>query len=539
MFESVKALIVVFVVCVGAFVFARIAFGEFVSVKIMDRWRNVFLLSTVAAFLIPNFWVFLLVFGAIAALAAGREDVKPAIYLLLLFAVPAAGERVPGFAGIRNFLNLAPYNILAIAVLFPLLFAGGKTREKTRTGMLADSCFIAFSVLSLALAFRDTTMTDGVRRFSTYFLTAFGPYLVFSRYCWSKENLKIATIACVTPLVALSGVGLVETLLSWHVYVNAVDNWNISFFTRYLARSGFLRAYASVLGPITFGLFLTVGFALSLSVLAASKRKLFPLMAVAALGVGLIVTFSRGPWIGAAFGAFVIAATMDRPLTGLMRLAGAGFVTTIALLMTPMGPKLISMLPFIGDVEPNTISYRQNLFEVGWAYVMKYPFFGSEGYLNAPEMQSLVQGQGIIDIVNSYLQVALDKGIVGLALFVGVSGFSALNGLGAIKRARAIDPDYAIYVQGWVAALFGALLTLATTTNVNAQIAEVHWLLCGICVGAARSVALAGRANAARGESDSGDDPPEPPGGRPAKTRAASGPSPASLPPHLRQYARR
>ncbi|MEZ5915227.1 MAG: hypothetical protein R3C42_06340 [Parvularculaceae bacterium] len=58
MFESVKALIVVFVVCVGAFVFARIAFGEFVSVKIMDRWRNVFLLSTVAAFLIPNFWVF-------------------------------------------------------------------------------------------------------------------------------------------------------------------------------------------------------------------------------------------------------------------------------------------------------------------------------------------------------------------------------------------------------------------------------------------------------------------------------------------------
>ena len=162
MFESVKALIVVFVVCVGAFVFARIAFGEFVSVKIMDRWRNVFLLSTVAAFLIPNFWVFLLVFGAIAALAAGREDVKPAIYLLLLFAVPAAGERVPGFAGIRNFLNLAPYNILAIAVLFPLLFAGGKTREKTRTGMLADSCFIAFSVLSLALAFRDTTNYLGI-----------------------------------------------------------------------------------------------------------------------------------------------------------------------------------------------------------------------------------------------------------------------------------------------------------------------------------------------------------------------------------------
>ncbi|HNR76891.1 MAG TPA: O-antigen ligase family protein [Parvularculaceae bacterium] len=535
--ESLKALFVVFVMCAGAFVFARIAYREHLDPKIIDRWRNVFLMATIAAFIIPNYWAFLFVFGVLAAAAAVRDPVRPAIYLLLLFAVPAAGERVPGFAGINNFLALAPFNILALAVLFPILFAGSQTRKQRGVGALADFCFLAFSVLSLALAFRDTTMTDGIRRFAAYVLTAFGPYIVFSRYYWSKDNLKIATLACAIPLIALSGVGLAETVLSWHMYANAVDNWNISFFTRYLERSGYLRAYASVFGPITFGLFLTIGFSLALAVMASSKRRLFPMIGVMAVAVGLIVTFSRGPWIGAAFAAFIFAATVDKPLTGLMRFAGAGFLAAIVLLMTPMGPKLIGMLPFIGEVESNTISYRQRLFDVGWPYVMKFPYFGSDDYLLAPELQGLVQGQGIIDIVNAYLQVALDKGLVGLALFLGVSGFAALNGLNAIKRARAVDPEYAVYVQGWVAALFGAMLTLATTTNVVAQIAEVHWLLCGVCVGAARSVRLAAEQKAAGvGEEDAGL--PTPPKSPVSPPRAA-GPAAENLPPHLRQYAKR
>lgn len=535
--ESLKALFVVFVMCAGAFVFARIAYREHLDPKIIDRWRNVFLMATIAAFIIPNYWAFLFVFGVLAAAAAVRDPVRPAIYLLLLFAVPAAGERVPGFAGINNFLALAPFNILALAVLFPILFAGSQTRKQRGVGALADFCFLAFSVLSLALAFRDTTMTDGIRRFAAYVLTAFGPYIVFSRYYWSKDNLKIATLACAIPLIALSGVGLAETVLSWHMYANAVDNWNISFFTRYLERSGYLRAYASVFGPITFGLFLTIGFSLALAVMASSKRRLFPMIGVMAVAVGLIVTFSRGPWIGAAFAAFIFAATVDKPLTGLMRFAGAGFLAAIVLLMTPMGPKLIGMLPFIGEVESNTISYRQRLFDVGWPYVMKFPYFGSDDYLLAPELQGLVQGQGIIDIVNAYLQVALDKGLVGLALFLGVSGFAALNGLNAIKRARAVDPEYAVYVQGWVAALFGAMLTLATTTNVVAQIAEVHWLLCGVCVGAARSVRLAAEQKVAGvGEEDAGL--PTPPKSPVSPPRAA-GPAAENLPPHLRQYAKR
>ncbi|MCB2097201.1 MAG: O-antigen ligase family protein [Parvularculaceae bacterium] len=542
MIEALKALVVVLIVNAGAFVFARMAFREFLSPAVIDRWRNILLLSTVAAFLIPNFWLMLVVIGVIAAMSSALETVRPAIYLLLLFAIPAADQRVPGFFGINNFLNLAPFNVLALVVLFPLLGGSRETRDFRNVGGLADLCFIAFSVLSLALAFRDTTATDGIRRFAAYVLTAFGPYLAFSRYYWPKDRLAAGTLACLIPLIAIAGAAVVETILHWHVYVNAVENWNIRFSTRYLARSGLLRAYGPVFGPITLGLYFVVAFSLALAFFAAAKRKLLPAIAVGAIGVGLIVTFSRGPWVGAAFAVFMIAATAERPMAWFIRLVGVGFVATTVLLMTPFGPQLFNMLPFVGEVESNTIDYRQRLFEVGWAYVMKYPLFGSDGYLNAPELQSLVQGQGIIDIVNSYLQVALDRGIVGLALFVGVSLFAALSAMRAIGVARRFDNEYALYVQAWFAALMGVMLTLATTTNVNAQIAETHWLLCGICVGIARSVQAVAAAKVNAFVDD--EPPPGPPGGPedppPGRSLASARTLPAdNLPKHLRQYADR
>ncbi len=536
MIEPLKGLIVVFTLSLGAFVFARMAFSQIIDGRIIDRWRNVYLAVTIAAFMIPNFWFMLFVVALIAGMMGATSREKPPLYMLLLFAIPAADALVPGFGGIRNFLNLYPFNILAVVILFPLLFAPQENRKFHGAGALADYCFILFSILSLVLAFRDTTITDGFRRSTAYILTAFGPYLVFSRYSWTPERLKIGTLAYAIPLIALSGVAVVETVLHWHVFINAIDNWNIKFNARYMARSGFLRAYASVFGPITFGLFLVVGLAVMAAVVTTAKRRFLPLIAFGALGAGLITTFSRGPWVGAALAIVTFAMTTGKPMSNLVRLAMIGCVAFPIIAVSPMGDELIQMLPFVGNVESGTIDYRQRLFEVAWPYAMTHPWFGSEDYLTAPEMQSLVQGQGIIDIVNSYLQVALDKGLVGLALFVGVSGFSLLSIYRSIGAARRLDPDYAAYVQGWFAALVGFMLTIATTTNVIAQIAEVHWMLCGICVGIARSVAAAVEAGKTAAPSDQG--PPSDPEPPPARSNRAS-PYAPPLPAHLRQYAKR
>ena len=47
-------------------------------------------------------------------------------------------------------------------------------------------------------------------------------------------------------------------------------------------------------------------------------------------------------------------------------------------------------------------------------------YFGSFTSASSPAMEALRQGQGIIDVVNTYIGVGLQTGVVGLALAVGV-----------------------------------------------------------------------------------------------------------------------
>lgn len=533
MIDSLKALFVVGVLSAGAFVYARMAFGAVVPPATINRWRNIYLVVTAVAFLVPNYWLMLAVMtGAVIALGAS-EKFRPALYFVLLFAVPAASKIVPGFGGINNFLELYPFNLLAAVILVPLLFRPNETKG-AGTGAFADAFFIAYGLVVLALAFRDTSFTDGIRRATGFLLTAVPQYFVFSRIRWTIERVRLATAALVIPLIALSAIAAVEVVLGWHIYETAVRTWDVSATLRYIERSGFLRAYGTIFGPIAFGLFLVVGLALAPALLASAPKKRLAALSIPAIAAGLLATFSRGPWVGGALAFAAYVATTRRSLTNFIRLSVAGVIGLAILAVTPFGGMLFSLLPFIGDVEENTIDYRQRLLEVGWSVVQQNPVFGSEGYMQTPAMQSLVQGQGIIDIVNAYLRIALDSGLVGLSLYLFAVGFSLLAVLRSIAPARAVSDELSSYCQAYFAAVLGLSVVLATTSNTIAQVEEVTWVLCGMCVGLARSVSLARR------DQDRAPPAAVDPETAVAPTGPEEPPPPARpLPPHLRQYARR
>lgn len=534
--ELIKAFVFVFAVSAGGFVYARKAFGEFVDGRTLARWRNLFLAVITVSFLTPNFWLFLFLLALVIIIFGAGEKIRPAPYLLLLFAIPVANSLVPGIGGINGFLNIFPFNVLALVILWPLLFKANANRQFKKTGSTADSFFILYSLLTFALSFRDTTITDGFRQWTSFMLTAFGPYLVFSRYEWTKERLRLATLAFVTPLIILSALAIVESVMSWHLFASPVSHWGIWHRAIYSWRSGFLRAYTTVFEPIAFGLFIAIAIPLTLALIHSLKRRTLALGGLALLVLGLIVTFSRGPWVGAVFAAVVFTAVSGRVFSNFTKLAVIGAIGLMVLSATPMGDKILALLPFIGESSTDSVDYRQQLMDIGWSVAMESKWFGSETYMDHPAMQQLVQGQGIIDIVNSYLRVTLESGLVGLFLFVGVSAFSVLALWRSISAARKADPELAVYGQAWLAALACLLLVIATTSSVVAQVAEVHWLLCGMCVGVARSAQAAAARKSAGPEEESPAAPPSPPspGKPPGKTAAAK-----NLPPHLRQYAPR
>ena len=174
-------------------------------------------------------------------------------------------------------------------------------------------------------------------------------------------------------------------------------------------------------------------------------------------------------------------------LTGrgaLRRLAGvalAGVLALPLLSVLPGGEKVINLLPFIGTTEKGNIDYREKLIDNSMIVIERNLWFGSRDFLDTPEMEAMRQGQGIIDIVNSYIAVALKTGVVGLALF---GGFFLVTLTGIFRAMRSLaDRDGETYVLGrmLLATLLATLLIIFTVSSI-AFIPLVYWSLAGMGV---------------------------------------------------------
>src|SRR6185295_7311928 len=98
------------------------------------------------------------------------------------------------------------------------------------------------------------------------------------------------------------------------------------------------------------------------------------------------------------------------------------------------------------------------------------------------QMEELRQGQGIIDLVNSYASVALLYGLGGLFLFAGTFLTATLSAYRMARRWAEYDPDTSGLGAALVACMFGTLLMMATGSFGNG-LAWTAWILAGLCAG--------------------------------------------------------
>src|SRR4029450_1529511 len=169
-------------------------------------------------------------------------------------------------------------------------------------------------------------------------------------------------------------------------------------------------------------------------------------------------------------------------------LALASFLALPVVAISPIGSKILGLLPFIGHIDTNTISYRQQLLEASWGVVMQNPLFGSSHFLRTDALQNLRQGEGIIDLVNTYVAVALVSGLVGLTIFCG----AFLSGLLRLFRhlARHTDKGGEEYTaaKSVFVTLVAIIVIIATASSINA-VPVVYWLMIGLCAGYLRFIA--------------------------------------------------
>jgi O-antigen ligase/polysaccharide polymerase Wzy-like membrane protein len=491
--DHLKALIVILVLALAAFAFAKVPACAMVSTtENFDRRRKLWFAITVLAFLASNYWVHIVAIALLLFFAQRREPNKLAMFYFLLFAIPPIDQEIPGMGMLGAFFVIHYHRLLLLVVLLPMYLFLRKQPDTERFGRSpADKLFAAFFILHFVLTWRTTTFTESLRTAVFYpFIDYFLPYYVASRSLKNLQEFREVLMAFVVAALVLSLTGVFEYARGWLLYANLDHALGVVWqYGGYLRRGGDLRALGSIGQPIPFGY--TIAVAMGFFVFL---RKSVPNPQVWHLGMilltgGIISSLSRGPWVGAAVMLMVFLAVGPSPVLRLTRLAIVGAIVTPPILLSPLGEKILDRLPFIGTIQAENVTYRQQLLEVSIHQIQKNPWFGDRYFMNAPEMVDLTQGQGIIDLVNSYAGIGLADGLIGLGLFL--SFFIAVLLL-IFKSMRSLpDRNSEMYLLGQTlfSVLVGILAIIATVSSLNV-VPIIYWSVAGLGVAYARMVAL-------------------------------------------------
>jgi O-antigen ligase len=439
------------------------------------RRRNVWFALTIIAFLSPNFWIFAL-FAVPIYIWMGRKDSNPiAAYLLLMHVVPPVAVDLPAIGGSQLF-SLDNYRLLSFCILIPVALRGRRSINHSHAARsrMTDLLLLAFLVVQCATfvppdlpnhVILQDSPTNFLRRAFLEFVDIFVLYYAISRSCNDQNKIVDAQAAFCLSSGIMAVVAIFEHFKGWPLYTQLAARWDPTdayFQSAWLLRGdSWLRTQASAGHALSLGIVLAIAFGFWLYLQSRSATLRARLTIGIVFWLGMIASFSRGPWIGAVLIYLAYSALKPR---GISRLFKAGFLIAIVLglvSLSPIGEKMMTSLHVTGTGgQPDAdFIYRQRLLDRTLELVQAHPLFGDQ--LAMQEMEDLRQGQGIIDIVNTYVGVLLFYGWVGLVLFVGFI-LSALTGaFRAAKAAISTDTDWGLLGFNITACIFGMLFMIA------------------------------------------------------------------------------
>lgn len=485
--EHLRALVVILGIAIPAFWLARRALCDgLMRAEDFDRRRNLWFAVTLLAFLSHSFWLYIALCGVMLLVVGSKERNPAVLYALLILAVPGFEQSVPGMGLINYVFDINHIRLLNLVILLPAALRLGQSPALAGSGRwrLCDRLLVVYILFSLLHRASFDSVT-GTLRFGFYlWLDIWLPYFVVSRYLNSIRDFKEFIAAFVLGVAITAVIAAFETTRHWLLYESLRYALKLpTVLPMYLTRGegGGLRAYVTTLNPIALGYTMMVAliFALALTRDVAARWQAALLIGV--LVIGLFAPLSRGPWVGAAVGLLGAMAFGQGGALRAIKLLAIGAVVFGLLLISPYGPKAIDLLPFVGSVEAENVTYRQRLVDVSMIVFWERPLFGSPDYLLHPALEEMRQGQGIIDVVNTYLGVALYSGFVGLLLFLApflVAGFFVWRSL---RRLHPLQDGYQALGRAVLGALIGAAITIATVSSITV-IPTIYWLLLALAV---------------------------------------------------------
>lgn len=477
--EHIRALIVILFMSFIGFAVAKKVLATEVDVQEFKIWQLTWFTLTIAAFLAGNYWGFIAIAGALLIFISRKAKNQFAVYIIALFALPPMAQEIPGLGLVNYIINLNYLRFLALVVLLPLVL--NKSSSNLSFFKVSTDKFIFLYILLLvALELRDTTFTDALRRCVYAYIDIFLPYYVASRYLKNLEGIKSVATSFVTISLVIALISIFEVVKGWLLYRPLYSVLATTLHDQVLVRSGFIRAMASLGQPIVLGYFMAIALGFYLFLNQSIIKKSHKIVGFSIIMLGLYAPASRGPWVGAAAMLIILFALSPAAIKKLTILVVMTVILIPSLTIIPGGEKVLNLIPFYGETEVSTIGYRQLLFKNAIIVIERYPLFGSTNYILEPEMQPLLVN-GFIDIVNSYIRIALETGLIGLLLFI--SSFVTVI-FGMYKQMRRIKDKknlYHVLLRSMIAILSGVMLIIATVSSIF-TVPTLYWILIGLGV---------------------------------------------------------
>lgn len=360
------------------------------------------------------------------------------------------------------FLDLTTVNCLTLGALlacliYPRLPA---RRGVSKEDLIVLLLMIIFSVLKT----RNYSPTVLPRETLSVLIYIGFPYFVFSRFV--RDRAQFAQVVAVLGGAAmiLAVVAMYEAQFHWSVFERVwVNQSTVEFLSRNLrVRAGLLRTPTAFQESTSFAVFQLVGLFAIIASRRAFRNRLFWFGSIALTVIGLLTAQSRGADLALLAGIFALLVMRRRFGAALAMAVSAAALVASLIAIAPSVPKVAALLGMDSGFGSDA-DYRQLLLRRGLQEGLKHPLLGDDLERVTARLADITQGEGIVDLVNTYLVIFLSSGAIGLGLFAVLLALIGrdLWRLGPMRRGDPAD----ITLHSFVAsALTGVLVALAFTS---------------------------------------------------------------------------
>lgn len=380
-----------------------------IELRVRSRALAFWLLTAPIVLLIPTPMTALLAV-AVVMLALSPIDAlhRVAFFVVAVPAVPVFLTAQLPFPGINYLTSLTHYKLAATLVLIPTFLAARDSTNLARPGLpLASFGLVAYVMYQTILIGGSYGFTGGLRHALDLTLFLIVPFFAILLTLRKLDDVEQLFQAVLIASLLLATVAVVSSLKRWDIYASAASVIGET-------RDGVFRINATA-GTHSLAFHLACGI-LALEFLRFKKH--IPWLSLNimrfVLLAGMTTTDSRGAAAGLAVALCIYLVLILR----------SGALRQLLIWSVFLGLAAGAIWLAQGDVDAvdvhGTFTYRQELFWTSLEYIQRYPLLGDRHFLLSGHFDHLLQGQGIIDITNLYLQVTLTFGLLGLALFASV-----------------------------------------------------------------------------------------------------------------------